>query len=104
MYLLFAFICGLALSMMMFVEEVFRGNINHLKNGRVANAGAAIFPTFPIVPLAVVGVAWVGRTLLTDSSNWVLGGVAIFVVVTWSVSMFRLRAELVKLQSSPPGG
>ena len=41
-----------------FALEVAQGNIHHVQNGRVPNAGAALLPNIAAVPLTYVGAAW----------------------------------------------
>ena len=41
-----------------FAIECTSGNITHVKHGRKPNAGAAVFPSFPVIPLLVLGFAW----------------------------------------------
>jgi hypothetical protein len=41
-----------------FALEVTNGNVSHVQNGRAPNAGAAIFPTIPLVQITYVLVAW----------------------------------------------
>jgi hypothetical protein len=41
-----------------FSLECVQGNIVHLKHGRPPNAGAALFPTLPVIPAAYLLVAW----------------------------------------------
>ena len=41
-----------------FALEIVQGNICHVRNGRPANAGAALMPSIPLVQLCYVAVAW----------------------------------------------
>ena len=49
-----------------FVLEVAEGNICHIQNGRLPNAGVAIFPNIPVVPLIYVLVVWLLNHLYQD--------------------------------------
>jgi hypothetical protein len=41
-----------------FATEITESNILHVKNGREPNAGAAIFPGIPFIPLVTIGLVW----------------------------------------------
>jgi len=41
-----------------FLLEAVESNIRHVENGRKPNAGAAIFPAIPLVPLAYIVAIW----------------------------------------------
>ncbi len=50
-----------------FALECVRGNIEHLKNGRDPNAGAALFPNIPIVPCLYLLATWLMNRIILDS-------------------------------------
>ncbi len=69
-----------------FHSEVLNGNIRHLENGREPNAGAAIFPTIPLIPIVHFGLVY-GLNQITNSLGWYVifayfGVIAIYHLVT----------------------
>lgn len=52
-----------------FISEITRGNIRHLKDGREPNAGAAIFPTIPLIPLFYVLVVFL-LNMVVENIGW----------------------------------
>jgi len=64
MLYLLAVIFSLVACVQSFASEIMAGNIEHLENGRLPNAGAAIFPLIPVLPLFAVGAAWLIQSLI----------------------------------------
>jgi hypothetical protein len=79
-----------------FASEITAGNIRHLRNGRVPNAGAALFPTSPVFQLLAVGIAWIFDRFFWEYTVWVLLGGFLVLAVLWAVSFVKLRAELAR--------
>ncbi|WP_207250676.1 hypothetical protein [Thiothrix fructosivorans] len=71
-----------------FVLEVAEGNICHIQNGRLPNAGVAIFPNIPVVPLIYVLVVWLLNHLYQDLGFIV---VATYAVLGIGVQLFQYR-------------
>jgi hypothetical protein len=95
-----AVIFGLAACVESFLSEVTEGNITHLKNGRPPNAGAALFPLIPIVPLLFFGAAWVLRRFVPEYAVWILVGAFLTLSLFWAVSFAKLRAELRRTEAA----
>jgi len=95
-----AAIFGLVLSVQSFLSEITAGNISHMKNGRQPNAGAAIFPLIPFVPLIFVGIAWVLRTFIPSYASWILLAVFLLLCLFWIASFAKLRAELHRTEAA----
>ena len=94
--------CGLSFS-----SEVTNGNITHLKNGREPNAGAAIFPTIPIVPLMFLAVTWFGYWLIPDYATLVLWILFAIFVASWTRAyrgQRKVLADLTKKAQSEQDG
>jgi hypothetical protein len=91
---LLAVLLGLIMCVESFASEVTRGNIVHLKNDREPNAGAALFPLIPAVPLLFVGFAWILQVVVPLYSIWILIGFPLVLSVFWAVSFAKLRLEL----------
>jgi hypothetical protein len=86
--------------MLAFAIEIVKGNVRHIKNRRLPNAGAALFPTVPFIPAAYVLAAWGVNTLRIGLGYWV---VAAYSVVSMAVRFRvyrRSRAELDALKNS----
>jgi hypothetical protein len=96
---LLAVLLGLIMCAESFASEVTRGNIDHLKNGREPNAGAALFPLIPFVPLLFVGFAWILQAVVPLYAIWVLIGSPLVISVFWAVSFAKLRLELKRTVS-----
>jgi len=97
-YLLAVFL-GLIASFQGLVSAATNGNIIHLRNGRKANAGAALFPTIPIVPLLFVVFAWCLRTLIPNYATWVLIGSFLILSAFWVVSFIKLRSKFKEAEA-----
>jgi hypothetical protein len=67
--------------------EVVEQNIRHVQNGRAPNAGAALLPTIPVVPIAYCCVAW-GVNLVRPNLGYTI--VASYAVLSMAVRCFQL--------------
>ena len=78
----------LALSLMScflgFALLITEGNIGHIKAGRPPNAGAALFPNIPIVPLSYVLAVW--------ALDWVSPGRGPSLVFVYALAAICVRA------------
>jgi len=77
--------------------EVVQGNIRHVKNGRNPEAGAAIFPTVPLVPLFYVGAMWLINSLGENFGFYAVLGYFLIANVVKLLSIRRLDSELQQL-------
>ncbi len=102
MIYLIAVILSLAACVMSFASEVTTGNVGHIENGRPPNAGAAIFPMIPILPLLAVSVAWFLQSLVPAHAISILGGAFLLFLCLWAVSFVRLRVRFQRLLTSQP--
>lgn len=100
MIYLLAAILGFVTCIMSFVSEITAGNICHLKNGRQPNAGAALFPTLPVIPFLVIGAAWLLRTFIPTHAILLLAGSFLIFVCIRAVSFVRLRGQIHRLIAS----
>jgi hypothetical protein len=98
MLYLLAIIFSLVASVESFASEITAGNIAHLKNGRQPNAGAAIFPMIPVLPLFSIGVAWLLQAFIPHYAVWILVGSFLIFSAFWAFSFTKLRAELNRIQ------
>jgi hypothetical protein len=98
MLYLLAIIFSLVASVQSFASEIMAGNITHLKNGRQPNAGAAIFPTIPVIPLLAIGAAWLLQTFIPHYAVWILVGLFVIFSAFWAFSFAKLRAEFDRIK------
>jgi hypothetical protein len=94
-----AIILSLVAALMSFASEITAGNIGHLENGREPNAGAAILPTIPFLPLLAVGFASLLRVFIPERATSILFGVFLLFVFLWSISFVRLRFRFRRLNA-----
>ena len=97
-----AVIFGFVASIMSFVSAITTGNICHLKHGRQPNAGAALFPTVPVIPLLALGAAWLLRALVTAHAVTILVGSFLVFACLWAISFVRLRSQFRYINASQP--
>ena len=83
-----------------FLSETTAGNIMHLRNGRPPNAGAALFPLIPFVPLLFLGTAWILRRFIPEYATWILVGAFLAISLLWVFSFAKLRAELHRIEAA----
>src|SRR5262245_58248726 len=88
-------VCG-----QVFASEITDGNINHVKNGRTPNAGAALFPLIPTLQLLAAGGTWLLQTFIPDFATWVVIACFLLFTIVWAVSFAKLRAEFQKAIAS----
>jgi len=87
---------GVVLTFMGFATEIVASNIVHVQNGREPSAGAAVFPSIPLVPLLLVGVAWGLDHIRSGLGIWVVCGLFVLYLPAW---FFRLRRLSRRLES-----
>jgi len=80
-----------------FAIEITNGNIGHVKNGREPNAGAAIFPNIPFIPVAVGFFAWLLNSCYPHLGFWIIVGLFTLYLPYWWWSLRRLDGELQSL-------
>ena len=80
-----------------FAIEITNGNIGHVKNGREPNAGAAIFPNIPFIPLTVLLFAWLLNGCYPNLGFWIVVGLFTLYLPYWWRSLRRLNGELQSL-------
>lgn len=100
-YILAVFLAFVA-CVMSFASEITAGNICHLKHGRQPNAGAALFPTVPVIPLLAIGAAWLLRTSIPAHAISILVGSFLLFACLWAISFVRLRAQFRRGNASQP--
>jgi|SRR5271154_4253709 len=91
---------GLATCVQGFFSEITAGNIGHLSQGRPPNAGAALFPSIPFIPLLFVGLAWLLRVFVSKYAMWMLLAVFVTQSLCWAFSFVRLRVELRRIKAN----
>jgi hypothetical protein len=94
-----AIILSLVAALMSFASEITAGNICHLENGREPNAGAAMLPTIPLLPLFAIGFAWLLRAVIPERATSILLGAFLLFVCLWSISFVRLRIRFRRLSA-----
>jgi hypothetical protein len=94
MIYLLATLLGLIASVGTLISGITWSNIRHVENGRQPNAGAALFPAIPTIPLLFVGVAWILQILIPESALLLLLGSFVILSVFWALSFAKLKAEL----------
>ncbi|MGD0539714.1 MAG: hypothetical protein ABSC03_18955 [Verrucomicrobiota bacterium] len=98
MLYLLAIIFSLVVCGQSFASEITADNITHLKNGRLPNAGAAIFPAIPFFQLLAIGAAWLLQTFIPHYAVWILVGLFLIFSAFWAFSFTKLRAEFSRIQ------
>ncbi len=96
MIYILAILFGLTVCVQSFLSEVTAGNIGHLRNGREPNAGAALFPTFPFIPLLFVVIAWILQ-MFTQWAIWIFVVSFLALSVFWAIGFAKLKAEFNRL-------
>jgi hypothetical protein len=91
---------GLATCVQGYLSEITAGNIGHLRNGRPPNAGAALFPSIPFIPLLFVGVAWLLRIFASTYATWILLASFGTLSLCWAISFAKLRAKLRRIKAN----
>ncbi len=89
-----AIVLSLIVSVQSFASEIAASNIRHLQNGRLPNAGAAIFPTIPVVQFFAVGVGWLLEIAIPEYALWLLLSGFLILTTIWAISFAKLRGEL----------
>ena len=82
------------------MSEVTIGNINHIKNGREPNAGAAIFPTIPFVPLIILLITWGLNKLLPNLGFYLVIGLFLIYYPIWYKSFKQDYQKLENLKEN----
>ncbi|HEY8942117.1 MAG TPA: hypothetical protein VIM59_18115 [Cellvibrio sp.] len=78
-------------------QEILRGNIVHLQNGREPNAGVALFPTIPFVQAMHFGIVY-GLNLAQENLGWYVITVYFSLAILCLCYMIsKLKAEYNKL-------
>ena len=80
-----------------FAIEITNGNIGHVKNGREPNAGAAIFPNIPFIPVMVVLFAWLLNSCYPNLGFWIVVGLFTLYLPYWWWSLRSLDGKLQSL-------
>lgn len=80
-----------------FAIEITSGNIVHVKHGREPNAGAAIFPNIPCIPVTVVLFTWFLNGCYPNLGFWIVVGLFTLYVPYWWWSLRRMNGELQSL-------
>ena len=71
-----------------------------MKNGRVPNAGVALFPLIPTVQLLTVGGTWLLEIFVPQFAVWILIGLFLIITVAWAFSFAVLSMEYEKLSDA----
>jgi len=98
MLYLLAILFSLIVSLQSFAVGATAGNIRHLKNGRLPNAGASVIPTIPMVPLLAIGVVWLLRTFIPEYAFGLLVGLFLILSILLALSFRKLKAELDRIK------
>jgi hypothetical protein len=76
---------------------IVEGNIIHVKNERVPNAGVSLLPMIPLFQLLALGIAWGLDRLIPSIAIGVFLGCYAAYSAAWLVSFKRSKAELDRL-------
>jgi hypothetical protein len=79
-----------------FALEIAERNIFHIQNGDLPNAGAAVFPNIPVVPLIYALVVWMLNHLYQDLGFIV---VVTYAVLSIGIRLFQYRKASLKLKA-----
>jgi hypothetical protein len=102
--MLFAALVGLSVVSCFsgFELEVVERNIRHVQNGRKPNAGFALLPTIPVVPVAYCCVAWGLNLLRPNLGFMIVASYAVVIMAVRCVQISKARRNLRKLVAHPP--
>ena len=77
-----------------FATEITDCNIRHVKNGREPNAGAAIFPGIPFIPLITVGFVWAVNRIYPNLGFGLFVSLFCVFVPSWWINIRRSNKKL----------
>lgn len=77
-----------------FAIECTAGNITHVKNGREPNAGAAVVPNFPLIPMFVLGIAWLLDRWHANLGFWTVVLLFVLYLPFWWFTLRRMNDVL----------
>jgi hypothetical protein len=80
--------------------EVVQGNIRHIENCREPNAGAAIFPTIPVILIVYLLTAWGLNNVIENMGFYLIGLYFILTVIYKSVAIKKCSKRLNGLKSN----
>jgi len=80
--------------------EVIQGNIRHIENGREPNAGAAVFPTVPLIPIVYLVISWGLNNLIENLGFYLIGLYFILTVIYKRVAIKKHGKRLNELKSN----
>jgi len=80
-----------------FALEITRGNVAHVQNDRPPNAGVALFPNIPLVPISYLVIVWLLNLVHVNVGFLVVTLYAGISIVTQFVMYFRARMDLQRL-------
>lgn len=81
-----------------FAIEVAQGNISHVENGREPNAGFALFPVIPFLPMLFVAAVWLANALDDNLGFWLFSAYTIWHVPARWLQQKRLNKKLDQLK------
>lgn len=83
-----------------FHEETLRGNISHLQNNREPNAGAALFPTIPFIPVIHIVIVY-GLNSIQENLGWyVIIIYFLFQIIYMIYVILKLKTEYNELKAA----
>ena len=85
-----------------FAVDIAQGNLVHLAQGRKPNAGAALFPDIPFIPLFYVAAWWLANRFAPDAGPALVLGYGVASILLQLVSLARARARLRRFYSEAP--
>ena len=88
---------SLLLSIYGFILEVTKGNIVHLENGREPSAGAAFFPTIPIVQVFHLVALWAMDLMIPGYGAIIVSGYIIFTAILITIRLIVSRIKIKEL-------
>jgi hypothetical protein len=103
MIYLLAFVLGSVACYVGLLSEIAESNIRYVKLGRKPDAGAVLFPIFPLLPLMFVGVAWLLKVFIPAYATFIFAGAFLVLLVCWWRSYARAKAELKRVIDSQKG-
>ena len=83
-----------------FASECAAGNIIHVKNGREPNAGAAIFPGIPFIPIIAFVIVRLLNRLIANLGFSIFFLSFVLYLPFWWVDLRRMNEELANLTAA----
>lgn len=94
-----AFLLSLAVTCLSLIYECHVNNISNLENGREPNAGAALFPLFPVHQIIALVIAFILQFFIQPYALVILVALFSLCLASQIVSVLKSKARLKELKT-----